>query len=182
VLHLNDLLPRDAVLDRESLPRLRLPNRNGFTTDHGFKAGTGQPDTRNVACMRDCAQEVRLSSQMPEYARDQHGNLAEQSRSLGPVATKAAGATGVAAQQRGLELAKASACTACHGLSERGVGPPFREIASKYSGDGSAQAHLVGKVRAGGAGAWGAVPMPPQPQLKDAEVRSLVEWILAGAK
>jgi cytochrome c len=145
-------------------------------------ARTGKPDTRNAACMRDCVQEVRLSSEMPEYARDQHGNLAEQSRSLAPAGAQVAAAAVRAPTRAGLELAKASACTACHGVNERIVGPGFREIASRYSGDVKAEAHLVDKVRAGGAGTWGAIPMPAQPQLQDAEVRSLVEWILAGAK
>jgi len=178
VLHLNDLLPLDAVLDRESLPQLKLPNRDGFTTAHGLMARDGKPDTRNTACMRDCAKEVRLSSEMPDYARDQHGNLAEQTRSL---------AAGVAAApapapKSGLDLAKAAACTACHGVNERIVGPGFREIATKYTGDGKAESHLVGKVKGGSAGAWGTIPMPAQAQLADTEVRSLVQWILAGAK
>jgi cytochrome c len=178
VLHLNDLLPLDAVLDRESLPKLKLPNRDGFTTAHGFMARDGKPDTRNAACMRDCAKEVRLSSEMPDYARDQHGNLAEQTRSL------AAGVTAppAAAPKTGLDLAKATACTACHGVNERIVGPGFREIATKYTGDAKAESHLVGKVKGGGAGAWGSIPMPAQAQLPDAVVRSLVQWILAGAK
>src|SRR5687767_14139163 len=86
VLHLNDLLPADAALDRESIVKLKMPNRDGFTTDHGLAGVGGKPDTRNVACMRDCVKEVRLSSQLPEYARDAHGNLAEQTRPLGPAA------------------------------------------------------------------------------------------------
>ena len=89
VLHLNDILPLDAVLDRESLPKVKMPNRDGFTTAHGFMTRDGKPDTRNVACMRDCVAEVRLSSEMPDYARDQHGNLAEQTRSLGAVRNRA---------------------------------------------------------------------------------------------
>jgi cytochrome c len=62
------------------------------------------------------------------------------------------------------------------------VGPGFREIATKYADDGAAETRLVGKVVGGGAGAWGTVPMPAQGHVKEAEVRSLVQWILAGAK
>jgi cytochrome c len=182
VLYLNNLLPLDTVLDRASLPRLRLPNRDGFTTDHGLMTTTGKPDTRNTACMRDCVKEVRVSSEMPAHARGQHGNLAEQWRNLAPTGAQVAGADFRASKSAGLELAKASACTVCHGVNERIVGPGFREIASRYSGDVKAEVHLVDKVKAGGAGTWGAVPMPAQPQLEEAEVRSLVEWILAGAK
>jgi cytochrome c551/c552 len=180
VLNLNDLLPMDAVLDRESLPKLKLPNRDGFTTAHGLMARDGKPDTRNTACMRDCVREVRLSSEMPDYARDQHGNIAEQSRNLAVASQR--GTNAPAAPKAGLDLAKAAACTACHGVNERIVGPGFREIATKYAGDAKAETHLVGKVKAGGAGAWGTIPMPAQAQLPDAEVRSLVQWILAGAK
>ncbi len=181
VLYLNDILPLDATLDQASLPRLKLPNRDGFTTDHGFMTRNGKPDTHNTACMHDCAKEVRLSSQMPEYARDQHGDLAEQTRSLGTSA-EATPVVAAAAPRPPLELAKASACTACHGISERIVGPGFREIAARYSGDAAAESRLVGKVKAGGSGAWGPVPMPAQSQLKDQDVRALVQWILAGAK
>ena len=83
VLNLNDILPADAVLDQDSLPKVKMPNRDGFTTDHGFMRRDGKPDTRNTACMTNCAAEVRLSSEMPDYARDQHGNLAEQVRAVG---------------------------------------------------------------------------------------------------
>ena len=122
VLNLNDILPNDAVVDQDSLPKLRMPNRDGFTTRHGFMSRDGKPDTHNTACMKDCVREVRLSSEMPDYARDQHGNLAEQVRGgPPPAATRAA--------KSGLDLAKAAACTACHGVSERVVGPGL-------SGDG----------------------------------------------
>ena len=176
VLNLSDILPADAVLDAQSLPAVQMPNRNGLTTAHGFMRRDGMPDTHNVACMKDCVAQVRLSSQMPEYARDQHGNLAEQTRLIGASATPASAPKG------GLDLAKASACTACHGVSEKIVGPSFREVAAKYAGDGSAETRLVAKVKAGGAGSWGQVPMPAQSQMKDANVRALVQWILAGAR
>ena len=175
VLNLNDILPNEAVVDQDSLPRLRMPNRDGFTTRHGLMSRDGKPDTRNTACMKDCVREVRLSSEMPDYARDQHGNLAEQVRgSPPPAATRAA--------KSGLDLAKAAACTACHGVSERVVGPGFREMAAKYAGDAGAADRLATKVRAGGGGVWGAIPMPPQPQVKDADARALVQWILGGAR
>lgn len=186
VLSLNDILPADAVLDQDSLPKVKMPNRDGFTTNHGFMRRDGKPDTRNTACMTNCATEVRLSSEMPDYARDQHGNLAEQVRGVGAVgavgAAKGDAAKAAPAPKAGLDLAKASACTACHGVSEKVVGPGFREIAAKYAADAGAEARLVAKVKAGGTGVWGSVPMPAQPQLKDPDVRALVQWILGGAK
>jgi cytochrome c551/c552 len=177
VLNLNDILPADAVLDQDSLPKVKMPNRGGFTTDHGFMRRDGKPDTHNTACMKDCVKEVRLSSEMPDYARDQHGNLAEQARVVG-----GAGAPKVAMAKSGLDLAKASACTACHGVTGKVVGPGFRDVAAKYAGDAGAQARLLAKIKAGGSGVWGSVPMPAQPQVSEAEVKALVDWILAGAR
>jgi cytochrome c len=134
----------------------------------------GKPDTNNVACMKNCAAQVRLTSEMPDHARDQHGNAGEQSRMFAAVPA-------TAARKSGLDAARAFACTACHGVSERAVGPAFREIARRYSGDGTAETGLVAKVKAGGTGNWGSIPMPAQGQLQDADVRALVQWILAGA-
>ena len=185
VLHLNDILPADAALDRDSILAVRMPNRDGFTTDHGFASKSGKPDTRNVACMRDCVREVRLSSQMPEHARNDHGNLAEQTRPIGPTnGTKRTVATAApkapAADAHG-ERAKTAGCMACHGVTQKVVGPAFREIGGRYAGDGGAVERLAARVRNGGAGAWGQVPMPPQP-LSDGEAKALVRWILDGAK
>jgi cytochrome c len=192
VLNLNDILPADAVLDQDSLPRLRLPNRDGYTTDHGFSRRDGKADTRNTACMRNCVGDVRLSSEMPAYALDAHGDLAEQRRALGaieglktaaanPVGTKPAALT-----PAGGELARRLGCLACHGVDQALVGPSFRAIATRYA-QGSAGAvadadtTLVAKLGAGGAGAWGNVPMPGQPQVGAADARMVIQWILAGA-
>ncbi|MFO1413195.1 MAG: c-type cytochrome [Burkholderiales bacterium] len=177
VLNLNDILPADAVLDQDSLPKVKMPNRDGFTTNHGFMTRDGKPDTHNTACMTNCATEVKLSSELPDYAREQHGNLAEQARVIGGTA-----APKVAVAKGGLDLAKASGCTTCHGVTGKVVGPGFRDIAAKYAGDKDAQARLVAKVRAGGSGVWGSVPMPAQAQVADGDTKVLVEWILGGAK
>jgi cytochrome c len=185
VLHLNDMLPADAALDRDSLIALKLPNRDGMTTAHGLMRRDGKPDTRNVACMSNCAPPGRLTSEMPDHARDSHGDLAAQVRGIGATdgvaggtAAHSAPATKVAA----LDLAKTTGCTACHGVGNRIVGPAFREIGGRYANDAGAEARLLAKVKQGGGGAWGQVPMPAQPQLNDAEARALVRWILAGAK
>ena len=78
------------------------------------------------------------------------------------------------------ELAKKSACTACHAVDKKIVGPSFKDVAAKYRTDKGAEAKLVEKVKKGGVGAWGQVPMPPNsPQVKDADIQTLVRWILS---
>jgi cytochrome c len=75
-------------------------------------------------------------------------------------------------------LAATLGCTACHASDRKIVGPSFREIAARYKGDGSATARLAGKVKEGGSGAWGPVPMPPHPQVRDADLQAIIGWVL----
>jgi S-disulfanyl-L-cysteine oxidoreductase SoxD len=187
ILHLGDLLPADGWLDREKLIAFRMPNRDGMTLAHGFGSVKAKPDTSNVACMSNCVADVRLSSEYPEYARDSHGNLAEQVRPMGPLTgTKTAKASGAQAKAAkapdGEQLVKANGCTACHGTANKVVGPAFRDIGKKYGTGADAESTLATRVRQGGVGVWGQVPMPPQPQVKDADVKSIVQWILGGAR
>jgi len=78
-------------------------------------------------------------------------------------------------------LAKVNNCTACHTIDKKMVGPAWVDVAKKYKGDKGAEAKLVEKVKKGGSGVWGAVPMPPQ-AAKEADVRELVKFILALGK
>jgi cytochrome c len=76
-------------------------------------------------------------------------------------------------------LAKKNNCLACHTVDKKVVGPSYKEVAAKYRGDKAAEAKLVDKVKKGGAGVWGQVPMPPNASVPDAEVKALVAWILS---
>ena len=76
-------------------------------------------------------------------------------------------------------LAQKHACMSCHQIDKKVVGPSFKDVAAKYKGDKTAQDKLVAKVKAGGSGAWGPVPMPPNPQVPEADVKSIVAWVLA---
>jgi len=76
------------------------------------------------------------------------------------------------------QLLSAHACTACHTLDKRVVGPSFREVAAKFAGEAGAAAMLARKIREGGSGNWGSVPMPPHPQVPDADLDQIVGWIL----
>ncbi|WIM04684.1 MAG: c-type cytochrome [Candidatus Nitricoxidivorans perseverans] len=81
-----------------------------------------------------------------------------------------------------LDLAKKSNCMACHAVDKKMVGPAYQEVAKKYAGKADAAKMLATKVKAGGKGTWGAIPMPPNANVKDADIETLVKWILAGAK
>lgn len=77
------------------------------------------------------------------------------------------------------ELAKKYACFACHTLDKKMVGPSYKDVAAKYRGDKQAPAKLAAKVKNGGQGVWGNVPMPPNAAVPDADINALVKWILS---
>jgi cytochrome c len=79
----------------------------------------------------------------------------------------------------GLDLAKAKNCLACHAVATKLVGPAYKDVAAKYAGQKDAEGKLVTKVMKGGSGSWGAVPMPANPQVSEAEAKTLVKWVLA---
>jgi cytochrome c len=70
-------------------------------------------------------------------------------------------------------------CTACHAVDQKRFGPPLKEVAVKYNGDSSAVEKLAKKIQVGGSGVWGQAPMPPQPQVSDADAKALAEYILS---
>lgn len=75
-------------------------------------------------------------------------------------------------------LAKKHNCLACHQTDKKLVGPSYKDIAKKYKGQASAAGMLADKVKKGGSGAFGPVPMPPNPAVPDADIKTLVDWIL----
>jgi cytochrome c len=77
------------------------------------------------------------------------------------------------------ELAQKKNCMACHAIDKKLVGPSYKDVAAKYAGQKDAVDKLAQKVIKGGAGAWGAVPMPANTQVSDAEAKQLVTWILS---
>lgn len=96
------------------------------------------------------------------------------------VGSSAASAAAPAVNTAMLESFKKNNCAACHAPAAKGVGPSISMVADKYKGQ-DVTAKLVGKVKNGGSGAWGAIPMPPHPQLSDADANSLVKWMLTGS-
>ena len=77
-------------------------------------------------------------------------------------------------------LAQKSGCLACHTVDKKVLGPAYKDVAAKYKGDKTAEAKLVAKVKAGGSGVWGPMPMPPMgAQVKEADITKIVQWILS---
>lgn len=91
----------------------------------------------------------------------------------------ATAATGAAAQSAGEDLIRKNGCTACHAIDKQVVGPAYRDVAAKYRGDAAAAARLLAKVKAGGAGAWGSVPMPANAQVAEGDLGQMIRYILS---
>jgi cytochrome c len=94
------------------------------------------------------------------------------------LAAAVAAVTVAAPAQASEELAKKHNCLTCHTLDKKSVGPAYKEIAKKYKGQAGIEAKLAEKVKKGGQGVWGPVPMPPNAAVPDADIKTLVGWIL----
>lgn len=212
ILNLGGIVPGDFTLSDANIRDVqeRLPNRKGTTTAHAMwpgaeLGGTGKPDVQGSACMRDCKKEVTVKSFLPDYARNAHGQLADQTRLVGgtrgadtnrpepevfmsnrplpliaraPIATEkianvASGGTSGAAV---MPLLQKNACIGCHAMDGKLVGPSFKDVAGKYKGRADAVNYLAGKIKGGGQGVWGSMPMPPQ-ALNEAEATQLAQWL-----
>ncbi len=218
LLNLSGIVPDNFTLSDKNIADVqkRMPNRNGMTTKHNMWpgdefGGIKKSDTSNVACMKDCAPEPKVASFLPDFARNAHGNLAEQNRAVGAqhgvdttrpegkpgaavrvapaavvaeakpvaapaVATAKTDASGID-NKAALALTQKNNCTACHAVDKKILGPSFQDIGKKYAGKVD---YLVGKIKAGGSGVWGPIPMPAQ-TLSDAEAKTIAAWLAAGA-
>ena len=87
-----------------------------------------------------------------------------------------------ASAQSGEDLIKKNGCIACHAIDKKVIGPAYVDVAAKYKGDAKAAATLQNKVKQGGSGVWGQVPMPPNTQVSDADIKAIVAYILALKK
>jgi cytochrome c len=204
LLNLANVVPDDFVLSDKNIADVqnRMPNRNGMTTKHAMWpgnefGGVKKPDTDNKLCMKDCMPEPKVASFLPDFARNAHGNLAEQNRLVGqqhgvdttkpeakagmpmvPAPVPAAPAKPENAEAKAaIALLNKYSCTACHGVDKKVVGPGFNEVAKKHAGKVD---YLAGKIKAGGSGVWGPIPMPPQ-SLPEADAKKIAEWISKGA-
>ncbi|WP_244814722.1 c-type cytochrome [Caballeronia sp. Lep1P3] len=80
-----------------------------------------------------------------------------------------------------IAIARSNACMGCHAVDRKLVGPSFQQVAQKYKGDTAAPSKLAKKVKDGGSGVWGSIPMPSHPGMNDGDIRTVVSWVLAGA-
>ena len=185
VLNLADVLPMDAVLDEKTLPQVEMPNRKGFTQDHGFMRVDGKPDIQANACKRDCLDKVEVSSTLPEgFTQEMYGDIRTHFRALGKhtdLEPSAASGPAAISAGNGATLAANHGCLVCHAVDTAKVGPAFSAVAARYRDEPAATAILKAKVRQGGSGVWGSAMMPPQPGPDDEALTTMVAWILEGA-
>ena len=216
LLNLAGIVPDNFTLSDKNIADVQklMPNRNGMDREHNMWPGrefskVTKSDTANVACMKDCVPEPKVASFLPDYARNAHGNLAEQNRLVGaqhgadttkpepktPEAAAEAVKSSVAATAKAeakpaakaaaggvdnkaaLALLSKYSCTACHAIDHKGVGPSFQEVGKKHAGKVD---YLAGKIKSGGSGVWGPIPMPAQ-SLSEAEAKTIATWLAAGA-
>jgi cytochrome c len=101
---------------------------------------------------------------------------------LALAAVALAAAAPARADDDGKELLQKSGCTACHAIDKKVIGPAYNDVAAKYKGDAGAAAKLADKVKKGGSGVWGPIPMPPNTAVKDEDIKKMVAYILALKK
>lgn len=212
ILNLAEIIPEDFTLTDKNIAEVQklMPNRNGMTLNHGLRQVSGKPDVKSVACMSNCETQVKIKSALPDSARNVHGNIQQQNRTFGavrgidtskpvnnspvssyprleqaalsqPVKDKAVAQDNQAKPEM-LSLAKNNGCLSCHGVNNKVVGPGFNEIAAKYKSDKNAELYLAEKVRQGGSGSWGNIPMPAQTEVSNGDIKLLVNWILNETK
>ena len=197
VLSMAEIVPEDFTLSDQNIAEVQklMPNRNGMTQAHGMWNERGKPDVKATACMTNCTKHITIGSTLPDYARNAHENLALQNRPYGPfrgadttkpplaklpgkglMAVNLAAADSITPEG----LFKKHNCSTCHAPASRVIGPAISEVAAKYKGQADAMSKLHKKVKVGGAGTWGAIPMPPHAHVPEGDIDVLVKWMLTG--
>jgi len=192
LLNLGYVVDDDFVLSDTNMAetQARMPNRNGMSLDHGLWSVSGLPDVSGSSCITDCDVATTVTSSLPAYAMNAHGNLAEQVRDWGPYpglwTEPAAEPEQVVAASAVVEAAvapeaalTAGGCSGCHQMAGQLVGPGFDAIRSKYAGQEHA-AYVRDKIVNGGAGVWGSMPMPPMSAVDDEALQHIVAWLTSG--
>jgi S-disulfanyl-L-cysteine oxidoreductase SoxD len=217
MLNLGGIVPDQYVLSNTNMEQTQklLPNRKGMTVKHSMWPGkltgtTATTDYQGSSCMKDCKTEAKITSFLPDFARNAHGNLADQNRLVGAqrgavTTTASSSDSSPTSASRGSTTAAATlvpalspspgtisanaasaellvllgkhSCVACHGMETKLVGPSFLEVTKKYSDKADAVDYLAGRIKAGGSGVWGAIPMPAQ-GLSEDEAKRIARWLV----
>ena len=140
--------------------------------------GNIQDQNRLVGAVRGADTDLAPAKSIDEAKA--RAAAAMKAAEAGPAPTKGAGGAAVMDEAAAKKLLGANACTACHGMTNKLVGPSFAEIQAKYKDRSDGVEYLKEKIKAGGAGVWGSVPMPAQAQLNDADLTTLANWVMQG--
>ncbi len=188
LLNLGYIVEYDFVLSNDNITDIQamMPNRHGMTTDHGLWSVNGAADVVGSSCVTDCQVDTTVTSFLPDYAMNAHGNLKDQVRDYGPfpgiqtapIDEQASGSTAPQASAPDA-LLMASGCTGCHQMESALVGPAFRANMAKYAGQDAVE-YLKGKIQNGGAGVWGSMAMPPMAQVNEEALQTIASWLAAG--
>nr|WP_211233772.1 c-type cytochrome [Comamonas composti] len=192
LLNLAGVVPESFTLTDQNMAEVqqKMPNRNGMTTAHALWPGpefgkNAKPDVLVKACMSNCLPDPKVRSALPEHARNNHGNLADQNRLVGAqrgiqTAAESKGEPAAAAPAAAAvpqALLDKNGCTACHAQQQKIVGPAFADIAKKHAGKAD---YLSERIRSGSSGVWGNIPMPAQTLSAD-DAQTLARWLAEGA-
>lgn len=106
------------------------------------------------------------------------GNEKKEEKAAAPAAAAVTDLSSNPDYQKGLELIAKNDCLTCHKVSEKNIGPAYKDVAAKYENTDANISMLAGKIIKGGQGVWGTVPMTPHPQLSEADAEQLVKYVL----
>ena len=187
LLQLGYIVDEDFVLSNDNIEEVQamMPNRNGMTTDHGLWSVNGEPDVVGSDCTDNCDVGTEVVSFIPDYAMNAHGNLKDQVRDYGPfpgIQTAPEGEPEVVEEPVSSvpeSILVSNGCTGCHQVEGQLVGPSFSDIMVKYAGQDAAE-YLKGKIKNGGQGVWGSMPMPPMAQVEETSLQTIADWLAAG--
>jgi len=158
-----------------------MANRSGANfKEPAAPSATASASPPATAAMAAPAAAVPAASSSATPTAATASGVTPAAATVAPSAT--ASASGPLDMAAGQALMQKNGCGACHAVDKKIVGPAYQDVAAKYKGDAGALAKLSQKVKAGGAGVWGPVPMPPNLQVADGDIKALVSWILTLKK
>ena len=187
LLNLGYIVDDDFVLSNDNIHAVQamMPNRYGMTTDHGLWSAAGRPDVVGSRCISDCNADTTITSFLPDYAMNAHGNLRDQMRDYGPYpGIQTAPEANVISAPVSTSTAPdalllANGCSGCHQQAGPLLGPSFDDIMAKYKNQ-DATDYLRTKIKNGGSGVWGTMAMPPMPHVGEEALLAISQWLVAG--